>query len=241
MKLKYIVVGTGRCGTVFMARYLTSLGIPCGHESVFDWHGLSKAQKIFDNDYLPHLSYVSTMSFEKGKWIPEPNWLDDVSKIEAESSYMSAPFLLHPILENVSIIHVVRDPAKVVHSFCHHIDYFKSDSPNNPYEGFIYKHLPELSKKMSHYDRASLFYVVWNELIEKSNASFFYRIEDDPQTIADFLQKDSKEAFSNKKTNSISRWSDQTFQTYLIESSEIRQRFIDLGRRYGYRMNAVFI
>jgi hypothetical protein len=241
MKLKYVVVGTGRCGTVFMARYLTSLGIPCGHEAVFDWQGLSKAQKIFNDSYLPHLSYVSTMTLQKGEWIPEPTWLDDLSKIEADSSYMSAPFLCDPILENTSIIHVVRDPVKVVHSFCHHIDYFKSDSPNNPYESFIYKHLPELSKNMPQYDRACLFYVAWNELIEKSNVSLFYRIEDDPKVVAGFLNKDSENAFANKKSNSLAKWSEQVFQTHLIQSLEIRQRFIALGRKYFYKMSSVFI
>jgi hypothetical protein len=35
IKLDYLVAGTGRCGTVYMARLLTSLGINCLHEGVF--------------------------------------------------------------------------------------------------------------------------------------------------------------------------------------------------------------
>jgi hypothetical protein len=33
--LKFIVVGTGRCGTMYISEVLTKMGIPCGHEWVY--------------------------------------------------------------------------------------------------------------------------------------------------------------------------------------------------------------
>ena len=36
--LKFIVVGTGRCGTAYTAQVLTRMGIPCGHEWVYSAH-----------------------------------------------------------------------------------------------------------------------------------------------------------------------------------------------------------
>lgn len=33
--LKFIVAGTGRCGTAYIAQVLTRIGIPCGHEWVY--------------------------------------------------------------------------------------------------------------------------------------------------------------------------------------------------------------
>jgi hypothetical protein len=33
--LKFIVAGTGRCGTAYIAQVLTHLGVPCGHEWVY--------------------------------------------------------------------------------------------------------------------------------------------------------------------------------------------------------------
>ena len=36
--LDFVVVGTGRCGTAYMAELLTRMGIPCGHEWVFSAH-----------------------------------------------------------------------------------------------------------------------------------------------------------------------------------------------------------
>lgn len=35
MNVKYVVTGTGRCGTGFMSKLLTSAGVPCGHEAIF--------------------------------------------------------------------------------------------------------------------------------------------------------------------------------------------------------------
>lgn len=173
MKLKYLIVGTGRSGTVFMARLLTSLGIPCGHESVFNIEGLERARRILEGYAAPTLSYTSTVSWSNGKKHEDFDWLADVSAIEADSSYMSAPFLNDVILAQTKIIHVVRDPSKVVHSFCHHIDYFRYSEPKTLWEFFIYQQLPELKCDMAQYERAALFYVLWNELIEKRSCDFF--------------------------------------------------------------------
>ena len=36
--IKFVVVGTGRCGTAYTAQVLTRMGIPCGHEWVYSAH-----------------------------------------------------------------------------------------------------------------------------------------------------------------------------------------------------------
>ena len=33
--IEYLIIGTGRSGTGFMAHLLTNFGIRCGHESIF--------------------------------------------------------------------------------------------------------------------------------------------------------------------------------------------------------------
>ena len=50
-KLDFLVTGTGRCGTVYMAELLTSLGIPCGHESLFQMPENSKEVNQVKNKY----------------------------------------------------------------------------------------------------------------------------------------------------------------------------------------------
>lgn len=235
MKLKYLVVGTGRCGTVFMARLLTSLGIPCGHESIFNYLGLEHALKIFKNEAIPELSYASTVNWVDGQKIEEIDWLEDVSQIEAESSYMAVPFLSCDELSATKIIHIVRDPIKVIHSFCNHINYFANSEPRTIFEEFIYEHLPELKMKMSKYERASLYYVRWNEMIEKSNCHLFHRIEDGSQAIMDFVNKYSDTPFSNTSVNTYKKWTDENFNLHLVKSKEIRDLLIEMGKKYSYK------
>jgi len=111
-RLKYLVTGTGRCGTVYMARLLTLAGIPCGHESIFDWKGITWAKRRLAGEVPLELSSISTIRLENGRWSPEPEWLTDVEAIEAESSYMAAPFLEESFLSETKVIHLVRHPIK---------------------------------------------------------------------------------------------------------------------------------
>ena len=240
MKLKYVITGTGRCGTVFMARFLTSLGIPCGHESIFGHEGLEVAKRRLNEVLWPDLSHASKMSLINGKWHEEPVWIKDLSKIQADASYMAAPFLDDKCLTDTKIIHVVRNPIEVVQSFCNYINYFKSNIPSNKYEEFIYGKIKELTNSISNYDRACLFYIIWNEMIEK-RADFFHRIEDDPNKICDFISVHSQEFFSNKSINSYKRWTEEKFDIHMISDSEIKKKFVAMGRRYGYKMSTPLI
>jgi hypothetical protein len=98
MSIKYIVTGTGRCGTMFFAKYLTSAGINCGHELIFTNSGVEAANKnlLINNN------------------------------VQADSSYMAAPYLSHSLLKNAKIVHLVRDPIKVLNSFVSGYVYFLS-------------------------------------------------------------------------------------------------------------------
>lgn len=235
LNLKYLVTGTGRCGTVYLSRLLTSLGIPCGHESVFDWRGIEHARKKLSGEILPEFSYVSRMKLHKGKWIPDDAWLADSFDISAESSYMAAPFLGEI---NTTVIHLVRDPNKVVQSFVNHIDYFQSEIPTNAYERFIYHHVPELTEKMHPFDRAALFYVRWNEMIEKHRPELFHRVEDGSEKIMEFLNV-TGECYNDSKANTFEKWCDNNFAIHKITDPSIRQQFVEMGLRYGYKMPVV--
>jgi hypothetical protein len=239
MKLKYLIVGTGRSGTVFMARLLTSLGIPCGHESVFNVEGLDKASQIISGVAKPSLSHTSMVSWKNGERITEAEWLSDVSLIEADSSYMAAPFLNSSILKETQILHVVRNPFKVVNSFSNYIDYFDDESPSSVWEFFIYQQLPELKKSMTKYDRAALFYVLWNELIEKRKCDFFHRLEDGAEPVINYLGAKDAQPFSNTEVNTYKKWSNECFGLHFLKSKEIKYRFIEMGNRYGYRMSEI--
>lgn len=236
-KLKYLVVGTGRCGTVYMARMFTTWGVPCGHESIFDWQGLEKAKQRLNGEVDVRLSHTSVTEHDTVANVShsiEP-WLKNPKEIEADSSYMAAPFLREDILAHTKVIHLVRNPIRVVNSFCNYLYYFKHTQPLNAYEKNIYSHIPELTDSHSVYDRGCLYYVKWNQIIEDSNPDFFHRAEDDPKALMDFLGA-TGEPFPDTKVNTYKRPKSENFHIDCISDSKIKEEFIEMGRRYGYDM-----
>lgn len=241
--LKYLVTGTGRCGTVYMARFLTSLNIPCGHESIFDSSGIEVAVDRLLGKKPISLSEISQFNCNA------PNWINP-EDIVAESSYMAAPFLNHECLKNTFIIHVVRHPVRVVNSFCNYHGYFMGRKPGestrcNLWERFIYKHIPELQEELTQYDRACLYYVYWNSMIENqllNRGYFFHRIEDDTSKLFEILEMEPVgDAFDNKTINTLKKPATKSFRINSIENKDIKDLFVNMGERYGYNMSSEYL
>lgn len=234
IKLKYLVTGTGRSGTVFMARLLTSVGIACGHECIFDWRGIRGAKMRLGQEIPIELSFVSKHRVDNGKFIPLADWIN-IDQLQAESSYLAAPFLDDEIFSETKIIHVVRNPIKVVNSFCNYMHYFEDGEGKNGYEQLIYRVLPSLKNDMPQYDRACLFYVEWNKMIEEHHPGLFFRVEDDVTKVFDFLKIKPTTYFTDSTINSWKKPSVEQFNLNKIESSEIKSQFCDIMKKYGYR------
>lgn len=191
--LKCVITGTGRCGTLYGAMLLDSYGIACGHESVFTNSGL---RKHIINTKNPPTSPISKR--QCGTWLKN-------KKLEADSSYMAAPYLDQ--VEG-SVIHFIRDPLKVISSFVRGMHYFWNTKPSNQYERFIYSHLPQLSHKMRAVERAALYYLDWNELIVKKIIGKNYvmhNIDSDPYIIKKMLGVEQNGKFDDKEINSIQK------------------------------------
>ena len=236
-KLDVLVTGTGRCGTVFMAKFLTSLGIKCGHESVFNLDGIDAAVSRLNGTLEINSSYTSGRKMnEDDSWEDsETNCVVDFTQIQADSSYMAAPYLNHEILKETKIIHIVRNPMDVVTSFVKGMNYFNDYPPENNfyYEKNIYNNFPEIRDVSKQLDRACLYYVLWNELIEKSS-SFFHRIEDSKEEILNYLQINSDNIFSNTKENTFMKPNIQKFNFNDISHYFIKEKLKRISERYGY-------
>lgn len=219
LDLKYIVVGTGRCGTVYMARVLTELGFPCGHETIFNERGIFLQSKDWD---LSKISQETT-----------GNWLEDKTKIVADSSYMAVPHMYN--FPNSKIIHVIRDPIKVIRSFFYGMNYFCSSKASNPWEEYIYKYLPELKKDMTQIERCCLYYVLWNEMIFKKD--LLVKLEDGEDSILKFFNSNKKLAVSSK-TNTFTLENGFRKELYVehIPNGEIKQRLLEYAQRIGYNL-----
>jgi hypothetical protein len=226
MPLKYVITGCGRSGTVYMAKLLCSVGISCGHESIFTNKGLTEARLRLDGS--------ATNSDVSGGGIQE--------NIEADSSYMAAPFLQEDILGETNVIHVVRNPIKVINSFVESFHYFWSNEFYNPpgsdpefkYQKFIYSHVPELYMSMDRWTRACLYYVRWNQMIEKLSIGknhVLHRLENDVSDVFKFINVEPKEYYkevANKSEYEI------TCNIKDIPKSEIKDEFVEMSHRYEY-------
>lgn len=228
MKLKYVISGTGRCGTLFAAKILTDLGIPCGHEAIFDTNGIDGAIKRLKGELPISCSNISAKS---GNWIK-------YSEIIADSSYMSAPFLDR---FDADIIHIVRNPIEVISSFVISFHYFSSHDPgNNKWHKFIYKHSRNLTNpSFNQITRAAYYYVLWNEMIESKSSGknyFLFNIEKNYDDLLKFLQiaELPKDVYSDKKCNSRPRDSLNVLDG--INDAMVLKRLIKTSEKYGYSL-----
>jgi hypothetical protein len=229
--LKYIVTGTGRSGTVYMARVLTDLGIPCGHESVFNHDKEVVVMRRFYRFDPPTISICSDNS----------GWLD-LSKLEADSSYMAMPYLTHEDIDKVSVIHVVRNPLAVISSFVKDLNYFDGVK-NNPFnkghwEEWIYSQVPEINLGRNPIERACIYYTKWNGRIEqaKENRPYFLQRAEDKfsDDFFSFLNIPKQPVtFVNKKINSMKKRTED-FKIVDIPDGSFKEEFVEIVKRYGY-------
>lgn len=245
--LNYIVTGCGRSGTVFLARLLTSIGIPCGHESIFDYNGLDAAKRRLSGEEQASLSFVSIYDKPNNKIIdPHVN----PALIEADSSYLSAPYLNDELFSNTKIIHVVRNPIKVVNSFTNYMHYFAN--PSHPeftghlYEGFIHYHVPDLYQNLTQYERACLYWVKWNQMIEENSKGkeyLLWRVEDEIKPLLDFVYKsdvDPNTIYNDKTANTFVKNGPQ-FCLDSMKDSPIKKQFIALMKKYKYKTGSEYL
>jgi len=229
--LKYIVTGTGRCGTLYMANLLTTFGFPCTHEGIFTIEGAHRALEIVGG----RLPAVSSKTSKK------QNLSDYEMEIVAESSYMAAPYMLN-LFDSAKVIHVVRNPFAVIKSFIKRLGYFRNrfpqEDPEDPhqihFENFIYRHLPELHEEMSQTERACLYYVRWNKMIESSGkVKYFHRIEDDAEGLKKFFDFKGEKYYKEVCNIMPEKESAEDCQIRNI-NPWIKQELFDICKRYGY-------
>jgi hypothetical protein len=244
MKLDYLITGTGRCGTVYCAKYLTATGIPCGHEAIFDYKGLEVALKRLEGIEPLALSEVSQMRVLPDGKVNRLEAYVDLAQLRGDSSYLAAPFLDHPQLQDTKVLHVVRSPVSVIRSFCQYLGYFQSSQPHSTneitrrYEAFMYSFVPELqSQWLKQFDRCALYYIKWNRLIQdklKDHDSLLLRVEDAAVKLGELLGSATPNI--PKDENTFYRGKAGTFTLDDISSKYIRSELVSYAKEWGYTL-----
>ena len=230
--LKFVIVGTGRCGTVYLAKLLSALELPCTHEGIFSYEGLDTALLKLNNKSKIQNSEISLRSGD---------WLKNFDSVQGDASYLAAPFLNHPALSNTKIIHIIRHPLKVISSLVDDFGYFTDTSlPINPdpWQEFIYSHIPVLKSPMEPLDRAALYWIEWNKMIGKFSHEeryLLHRIEDDVLPILKFLGLSQEETvkIESRHKNSQRRKSGLR-DLNEISIPDIRESLLKMMTQYGY-------
>ena len=203
MALRFVITGTGRCGTGFMAQVFLSAGVNCGHEAIFR-----------------HNSCDASLE-----------WMEMQPEFEADSSWMAAPCLGMPELENATIIHLVRHPKKVIDSYVR-MGFF--NDPNVVgYVRYMHNALPILHKYDDPIHKAGALYLGWNGMIEPW-AHWLHRVEDEPYPFLDKLgiECDEDKLFNNTRHNH--RAGPETDTTLADFPGRLGDALHRMARRYGY-------
>ena len=136
-----LVTGCARSGTGYTAALLSRLGLPCGHERLFEPAALRP--------------------FDPARPDAAPPW---PARVAAESSWLAAPFVAG-LPEGTLVVHQVRHPLAVLRSNLR-IGFFSRPSA---YLEFASAHLPGLDQG-AEIERAALYWIGWNTLIERASS-----------------------------------------------------------------------
>jgi hypothetical protein len=111
------------------------------------------------------------------------------------------------------------------------------ENTGGPFYAFQCRHLPELLEPRNQLDKAALFYIRWNQLIEP-HTTVRWRIEDDVLRLLDQLQieYDGKDVFMDTSFNSHYGYGyEEKLDANLNDVSEpLRTELRMMTERYGY-------
>lgn len=159
---RFVVTGTGRCGTKHIAHLLTAAGVRCGHE---DWFGP-----------LP--------AFGEGNWIPRPTLLSKARglasrvkveilrrrrRLEGDASWLAVP---HLESYDGLVLLQLRDPLAVINSLVA-IELFAAPRKQSAFRRKAQAFVPRTGNQILD---AMRFWVTWNRWAAH-RADLVYRIE----------------------------------------------------------------
>lgn len=217
-KLLLIVTGTGRCGTKFVSRLLTGVGLPCGHETFFTWRGLEGV----DRNLAWH----------------HPQCIGDCS-------WQAAPFLeTHEALRDAFVIHLLRHPKAYIDS---HLKLWP-EGHRTPFSRFVCDQLPEITLIDDMDDRftwEAYKWIHWNRMIEratKDRPHVQFQIEREPMELLEALADngllnmtgvDPNALYDDRRCNHM-RDNETDVQLEDIRDERVRRNLLELAGEYGY-------
>jgi hypothetical protein len=156
--MKFVVTGTGRCGTGFTARLMTAAGLNCGHEQAF----------------RPRPAWGERAAFRGGLKAPLARVREGLRRsrlqLDGDASWMAVP-RLHQFA-GVKFLQT-RDPIAVIRSFTG-TRFFSDPTRNVAQRAYAMAHFSVVGDDVVDTMR---WWVFWNRLARR-HADLTYRLED---------------------------------------------------------------
>lgn len=217
---RFLITGTGRCGTGYISHLLTNMGIKTTHEGIFTILNTNITRTI-DKDWM-----------EKGWPLESPG----------ESSWMAIYFLDQLMEQGVKIIHLIRDPIEVIRSFMR-IKFFEGDNVYRiwserqngyPYDCLVGTRLEKIINRI----------IYFHDRLEKRQ-DFWLKIEDiNTETLKpfteflgcsftnDYIEKAIKKttfynSVGDKKDDFLINWN-------TLPAGETTDRLYEIAKKYDY-------
>lgn len=193
-----LITGCPRSGTAYLSRLFTYAGLPCGHEQKYN--------------NIP--SDVSPDNFR--------TIVPAIKNPKAESSWWAVPHLKN----HDKIIHITRDPLKVISSMMKHSFLEGQDIAE------VARTLPKILE-LQGIERYAYFWTEWNSIIEKHTKTR-YTVEEIDKNPRRFLAQfiEPKAIYFNNHYNSWGKYEQKTLKD--IPAGEIKDNFIKKLKQYGY-------
>lgn len=206
-----LLTGTGRCGTGFASKVLTSVGVTCTHEGIF----MPRDPAHIWQEWRTRLAH------------PEWGW-------QAESSWLAMPFLGWDEMKDVTVVHLLRHPKAVMDSQIRMA--FWDGTKYRTYAAWAARYaLPEMDRWDRIEDKAALWYLRFNQRIAE-RADVAHHIERPATELLDKLGIDYEphQVYDNTRYNS--RTGIQASDVQLSDISEpLRSELAAMSEGYGYK------
>lgn len=229
--LRFVVTGCSRSGTGYAARLFSELGIPCGHEALFNVHRL-----------------------RPGGSAPPP----DYSRWAGEASFLAAPFL-EALPRETLVLHQLRNPLDVVRSHMGIRFFADRREPSihlaENHADFLHvirRSAPDVFLERDECTRCAVYWVRWNQIVERSARRarldyVRYRLEDlDAPLLETLLARMGAEVTRDRIEDVLSRVPhdvnhrsrDESVTFDRVRTGSSRKALCALARRYGYPLPA---
>jgi hypothetical protein len=232
--MRFVVTGTGRCGTRYTSSLFNAAGVPCGHEDVFNVRAGARDIRVSFGLRADLLSPATRLREE---------WKRRFTALEGDASWMAVPRLRW--FRGTKFLQL-RHPMKVVQSWVA-VGFFSFSPALHLQARWAREYMSFTGDDLTD---AMRWWVLWNDLASRQ-ADFTYRLEDlDAEvfaTMLDMIGVDDAHSRAERALTTVPKYVNSAEQRGEervslswdeIPDSRAKAALAEAAVRYGYKLDA---